>query len=42
MRTIVAEMTPWRGRTLDAAAVLFSVLLFVLGSRAVLSLTGGF
>jgi fumarate reductase subunit C len=42
MRTILAEMTPWRGRTLDGAAVLFAVLLLVLGARAVLSLSGGF
>ncbi len=35
LRSIVREMTPWSGRTLDVAAILFGVLVIVLGVRAV-------
>ena len=35
LRTILREMTPWRGRSLDAAALAFGLLLLVLGWRAV-------
>ncbi|MBH63119.1 MAG: succinate dehydrogenase [Thiotrichales bacterium] len=35
VRSIVREMTPWRGRSLDLAAVLFGVLIVVLGVKAV-------
>ena len=39
LRTIVSEMTPWRGRSLDLAAVLFTLLLLGLGLRAVAAVT---
>jgi fumarate reductase subunit C len=35
LRTIVREMTPWRGRSLDGAACLFALFVLVLGLRAV-------
>lgn len=35
LRTIVREMTPWRGRSLDIAAGLFALLLLALGVAAV-------
>lgn len=35
LRTIVREMTPWRGRSLDGAACLFALLILTLGLRAV-------
>jgi succinate dehydrogenase subunit C len=35
LRSIARELTPWRGRSLDAAAVVFAVLLAVLGVRAI-------
>ena len=35
LRTIIREMTPWTGRTLDVAAILFGALVIVLGARAV-------
>jgi fumarate reductase subunit C len=35
LRNVLREWTPWRGRSLDIALFLFSVLLFVLGFRAV-------
>lgn len=35
MRSIVREMTPWRGRSLDAVAFFFCALILVLGVRAV-------
>lgn len=35
LRSVVREMTPWRGRSLDAAAVAVAALLAVLGTRAV-------
>ena len=37
LRNVIREWTPWRGRTLDAALVLFSAVLFVLGMRAVIA-----
>ena len=39
LRTIVSEMTSWRGRSLDLAAVLFAMLLLGLGLRAVAAVT---
>ena len=39
LRTVIGEMTPWRGRSLDAAAVAFAVLLMAMGFRAVGALT---
>jgi fumarate reductase subunit C len=35
LRSIIREWTPWHGRTLDLALVLFSLLLLALGFRAV-------
>lgn len=35
LRTIVREMTPWRGRSLEVAACLFALLLLALGLAAV-------
>jgi fumarate reductase subunit C len=35
LRSIVREMTAWRGRSLDAAAVLAAFLLLMLGWRAI-------
>jgi fumarate reductase subunit C len=35
LRSIIREWTPWRGRSLDTALVLFSLLLLALGFRAV-------
>ena len=35
VRTIVREMTAWRGRSLDLATIVFAVLLLALGLRAV-------
>ena len=35
LRTVVGEMTPWRGRSLDVAMVLFGLVLLALGLRAV-------
>ncbi len=39
MRTILREMTAWRGRSLDVAALLFGLLLLALGFRAVGAVT---
>lgn len=39
LRGIVREMTSWRGRSLNAAAVLFCLLVLVLGFRAVAAVT---
>lgn len=39
LRTIVREMTPWRGRSLDLAALGFGLLLLVMGWRAVAGVT---
>ncbi len=38
-RTVIGEMTPWRGASLDAAAMLFAMLLMAMGFRAVGALT---
>jgi fumarate reductase subunit C len=35
LRNVLREWTPWRGRSLDLALVLFSAALFALGFRAV-------
>ena len=35
LRTILGELTPWRGRGLDLAMALFALLLLGLGLRAV-------
>lgn len=35
LRNVLREWTPWRGRSLDVALLLFAVLLFILGFRAV-------
>lgn len=35
LRNVLREWTPWRGRSLDLALALFSILLLVLGLRAV-------
>ena len=35
LRNVLREWTPWRGRTLDVALILFAALLLVLGFRAV-------
>jgi fumarate reductase subunit C len=35
LRNILREWTAWRGRSLDLALALFSILLLVLGMRAV-------
>lgn len=40
LRNIVREWTPWRGVSLDIALLLFAVLLFVLGFRAVFAVFG--
>jgi fumarate reductase subunit C len=39
LRTIIREMTPWHGRSLDAAACLFGLLILALGLRAVAAIT---
>ena len=40
LRAILREMTIWRGASLDAATALVSILLIVLGWRAVGGLVG--
>ncbi len=35
LRTVIREMTPWRGRALDLTMALFGLLLLGLGLRAV-------
>lgn len=37
LRTVLREMTSWRGRSLDWAAMLFGLLLAALGVRAALA-----
>ena len=39
LRSITREMTPWRGRSLDMAAMAFCVLILALGFRAVGAVT---
>lgn len=38
-RTVIREMTPWRGPSLSILAALFGLGLFALGLRAVSALT---
>ncbi len=38
LRTVIREMTPWRGRALDLTMALFGLLLLGLGLRAVAAL----
>ena len=40
LRNILREWTPWRGATLDIALGLSSILLLVLGFRAVFAVFG--
>ena len=35
LRNVVREWTPWHGRSLDVVLLLFALLLFVLGFRAI-------
>jgi len=37
LRNVLREWTPWRGRALDIALASFSLLLLVLGLRAVVA-----
>lgn len=37
LRAIMREWTPWRGRSLDIALALFTIVLVVLGVRAALA-----
>lgn len=39
LRTIVREMTRWRGRSVDVAAFAFMLLVLMLGFRAVEAVT---
>jgi fumarate reductase subunit C len=39
LRTIIGEMTPWRGRSLDAAMALIGLALLGLGLRAIAAVT---
>ncbi|MFQ6017010.1 MAG: succinate dehydrogenase [Kiloniellaceae bacterium] len=39
LRTVIREMTPWRGRSLDLATALFGLVLLALGLRAVAAVT---
>jgi fumarate reductase subunit C len=39
LRSIVREMTSWRGRSLNAAAAAFCMMVLVLGFRAVEAVT---
>jgi fumarate reductase subunit C len=39
LRTVLAELTGWRGRGLDVAMASFGLLLLVLGLRAVAAVT---
>lgn len=40
LRTVLREMTVWRGRSLDAATLLFGVLLAALGLHAAVAVFG--
>ena len=40
LRNVLREWTAWRGRTLDLALAAFSILLLVLGLRAVVAVYG--
>ena len=39
LRSVISEMTPWRGRGLDLAMILFALVLLGLGLRAVAAVT---
>ena len=39
LRTVLHEMTPWHGRGLDIAMLLFALVLLALGLRAVVAVT---
>lgn len=39
LRSIVREMTPWRGRSVNLAATAFCIFVLVLGFRAVGAVT---
>ncbi len=39
LRSVISEMTPWRGRGLDLAMLLFALVLLGLGLRAVAAVT---
>lgn len=38
LRAVLREWTPWRGRSLDGAAIAFALVVLLLGSRAVSAL----
>jgi fumarate reductase subunit C len=40
LRTVLREMTAWRGRSLDVATALFGLVLAALGLRAALAVFG--
>jgi fumarate reductase subunit C len=40
LRNVIREWTEWRGRSLDFALTLFSILLLALGLRAVFAVYG--
>lgn len=37
LRNVLREWTPWRGRSLDLALILFALVLLLLGLRAVMA-----
>jgi fumarate reductase subunit C len=39
LRTVLREMTPWRGKGLDVAAIALCLVVLVLGFRAVEAVT---
>ncbi len=39
LHTVIREMTPWRGRSLDMAMAAFAALLVLAGLRAVAAIT---
>ncbi len=39
LRTVIREMTPWRGRSLELAMAAFAALLVLMGLRAVEAIT---
>jgi len=39
LRSVAREMTPWRGRSLDLAAVIFCLLVMAIGFRAVMGIS---
>ncbi len=40
LRTILREMTPWRGPSLDGAAAIAAIVLVIIGWRAIGGLVG--